>query len=228
MIQSAILQNNRYGVKNRCLNFNGTSDFVNCGTHVSLALTTEITIEAWVKKTNGNDRYIFTKMGLSGNRGYTLQINSSGMLRMRLYISNVSSPVNSEDGVISQNEWTHVAATVKTGEQKLYKNGVPLTLTDGGALTFTTFNSSSANAVIARGFISSDPLYFGGLIDEIRVWNHARTADQIKRYMNVRLTGKETGLVAYYPMNEGTGSTAYDKSTNSNDGTITGATWITP
>jgi hypothetical protein len=54
------------------------------------------------------------------------------------------------------------------------------------------------------------------------------TADQIKRYMHTRLYGTETGLVAYYPMNEGTGSTAYDKSTNSNDGTITGASWITP
>ncbi len=38
----------------------------------------------------------------------------------------------------------------------------------------------------------------------------------------------ETGLVAYYPMDEGTGSTAYDMSQNSNDGTITGATWIKP
>jgi hypothetical protein len=42
--------------------------------------------------------------------------------------------------------------------------------------------------------------------------------------MNKELTGTETGLVAYYKMNEGSGTTLTD-SAGTNDGTINGATW---
>jgi PKD repeat protein len=39
--------------------------------------------------------------------------------------------------------------------------------------------------------------------------------------------GNESGLVGYWNFNEGTGTTAYDATSNDNDGTINGATWST-
>ena len=39
-------------------------------------------------------------------------------------------------------------------------------------------------------------------------------------------TTEETNLVAYYKLDEGFGTTAYDSSENGNDGTIYGATWV--
>jgi hypothetical protein len=49
-----------------------------------------------------------------------------------------------------------------------------------------------------------------GKIDEFRVWNVFRTADQIKANMRVILKGNEPGLVAYYKFDEGRGLSSAD------------------
>jgi hypothetical protein len=53
--------------------------------------------------------------------------------------------------------------------------------------------------------------YDGGL-DEIRMWNVARTQAQIQAAMAVELTGVEAGLVAYWRFNEASGATSADDS----------------
>ena len=40
-----------------------------------------------------------------------------------------------------------------------------------------------------------------GTIDDVRIWDHARTPSQIATFMNCRLSGSEPGLVAYYRFN---------------------------
>ena len=57
---------------------------------------------------------------------------------------------------------------------------------------------------IARRFI--------GCLCEVRVWRVARAGAEIHRDMSRPLSGKETGLVAYYPMTEGSGNRLYDRS----------------
>ena len=40
-----------------------------------------------------------------------------------------------------------------------------------------------------------------GKVDEVRIWNDARTQDEIQEWMNKTLVvGNVTGLIAYYPM----------------------------
>ncbi len=60
---------------------------------------------------------------------------------------------------------------------------------------------------------------------EVRVWNIARPESEIKENMFQRLKGNETGLVGYWPLNEGSENIAKDKTSNGNNGTINGATW---
>ena len=50
------------------------------------------------------------------------------------------------------------------------------------------------------------------MIDEVRVWNVVRSPAEIATSWNRRLAGTESGLVAYYPMQEGTGTTTADSS----------------
>ena len=61
---------------------------------------------------------------------------------------------------------------------------------------------------------------FNGIIDEVRIWNVARTQQEIQQYMHQQLTGTEPGLVGYWQFNEGTGNTAYDKTVNANHGSL--------
>ncbi|EDN70577.1 conserved hypothetical protein [Beggiatoa sp. PS] len=58
---------------------------------------------------------------------------------------------------------------------------------------------------------------FEGQIDEVRIWNTARTQAEIQANMNITLQGNESGLVAYYPFDALLTS---DQTSNTNDGTL--------
>ena len=67
----------------------------------------------------------------------------------------------------------------------------------------------------------------GGSIDELRFWNIARTQTEIQNNSNIKLNGNESGLVAYYPFDEGIGNATVDQSIGTNHGSNTGTTqWI--
>ena len=59
-----------------------------------------------------------------------------------------------------------------------------------------------------------------GEIDEVRFWDDKRTASEIADNMFIELNGDEAGLVAYYKMSNGTGTTLTDNSSNSYNGTL--------
>ena len=67
---------------------------------------------------------------------------------------------------------------------------------------------------------------FVGVADDLRIWTVARTQPEIAANRGRRLLGTESGLVGYWPMDEGQGSIVFDKTLGGNDGAITGATWI--
>ncbi|HEU4881970.1 MAG TPA: DUF6519 domain-containing protein [Longimicrobium sp.] len=51
---------------------------------------------------------------------------------------------------------------------------------------------------------------FGGTLDEVRLWSHARTPAQVREAAARTLTGLEQGLAAYFPLDEGVGRGARD------------------
>jgi hypothetical protein len=61
---------------------------------------------------------------------------------------------------------------------------------------------------------------FDGGIDEVRIWNVARTREQIQNDMHWELSGSEPGLVAYYKFNEGSGQSASDSTVYGNHGIL--------
>ncbi|MEK9164129.1 MAG: LamG-like jellyroll fold domain-containing protein, partial [Chloroflexota bacterium] len=72
------------------------------------------------------------------------------------------------------------------------------------------------------GYMTVGPeLYFAGMLDELRVWNVARTQEEIKAAMNGELTGSEPGLAGYWKFNDSPGATtARDSSPNGNDASL--------
>jgi hypothetical protein len=240
-IKSAIIQNSRYGVKDRCLEFEA-GDYVNCGNDASLQLTERFSLEMWlypIGVLGGSvNRWYFGKWrGLVADRGYSLRTLVSDNHNIGVSVRNAAdtSHINLFSGYKRDEnvgKWVHIAATYdKDTYLKIYING------------------DEANSADAIGIAQNSPLNFEigaadggflgiiGRIDEGRVWNHARTAAQIKRYMHTRLYGTETGLVAYYPMDklrevdmspDPNEFYTDDKSQNSNHGLVVGATQITP
>ena len=68
---------------------------------------------------------------------------------------------------------------------------------------------------------------FQGDMLEARLWTKALTQAELARYKDCHLTGYERELVAYYPMNEGKGTTCEDKA-NGATLTLNGTSWVLP
>nr|MCS5653945.1 LamG domain-containing protein [Candidatus Neomarinimicrobiota bacterium] len=114
--------------------------------------------------------------------------------------------------VISTPGWYHVAVTFDGSDYKLFVNG-----------------SEVKNSSVAAGIspintpVKYIGTYFQGKLDEVRIWNIARTESEINNDMNKRLTGSETNLVAYYPMDINGDYQLIDLSSNQNHGVIKNA-----
>ena len=113
------------------------------------------------------------------------------------------------------NTWTHLAFTYSpiSNKSAIYINGL---LSKLGAATSTFIGEGFG---IAHNI--GDDIYFKGKIDEVRVWNIARSADQIASAMITTIDNKSSGLVAYYDFNA-VGGNAIDKSNSALHGTLGG------
>jgi len=188
------------------LNFDGLNDRVDCGNASAVQLSgTTITLEAWVKPSsfgpNVWSNNIIDKESWTPQNGYMLRCGSNGKVNFNLGVSNSWNELTSSVALLTVNTWTHVAATYDGSYMRIYINGV---CTDSIAKTISFSNASSNNLVI--GDNSQMGRNFAGLIDEVRIWNVARTKVEIQAGMNTEFCGGAAGLRAYYKFNQGIAS----------------------
>ena len=204
---------------NTALAFNGSTHYVE-GTNASLPLGNAArTLEAWVYPTvAGSNGVVF-------NYGTPTTNLRAGMLLIngKLYYVGENNDLSGTT-VLPLNAWSHVAATYDGATLKLYVNGVLDAQNNPGA-----FNTTGTTWRIAQRAAPQTGEFLTGRVDEVRVWNSARTAAQVKAAMSASLPGSTAGLVAYYRLNEGSGPTVADATASNNPGTLYGApTWVTP
>ncbi|MDX1908232.1 MAG: LamG-like jellyroll fold domain-containing protein [Bacteroidia bacterium] len=204
------------------LTFGGTDEYVNVPDNSSLNPTTGLSVEAWINaaSTSGSPRIVSKASSASSpTQGYSLHINASARLVGEIRTSSALYTVtaNSPAPTITTSSWFHVAMTwSQGGVLTLYINGrsVATSATTAGTLT----NTASALS-IARGAYNGN--YFTGQVDEVRIWNDARTAQEIQENMFRTLEGTESGLVAHYQVDDATGTSLTDQTSNANTGTLT-------
>lgn len=193
--QAQIVQN--------ALSFDGTNDYVDCGNNASVQITgNQITLEAWIYPTSwkslvwqGN---IIAKEqnGFGNDNGYMLRAGNNGSLNLTLGSGSWSELISATN-TLTLNTWQHVAGTYDGSYLRLYVNG---NVVDSMAANINISNSSSTLYIGDNG---SGARHFPGTVDEIRIWNIARTRSEIQARMNDELCGNETGLVLNYQMNQG-------------------------
>ena len=205
--------------------FDGSNDKVT--TNLSMNNWSAFTFEAWVYPESTGSRE-----GIIGHNDI-IEFGFIDSNTIQLWTSR-GSAINWDfsSSTLPFNTWHHIVGvgdgTLNNNNLKIYINGV-LKAQGGSAPSGDHYGTSNYTLNIGAG--AYDPVnstqYYDGNLDEIRVWNSARSIDEIKANMFKQLNGDENNLQAYYKMSTATGTTLVDNSSNSNDGTITGATWGT-
>ena len=208
------------------LQFDGTDDLLNCGNGSSLQITgNKITLEAWINvnefKSQPFAGSVIVKDQGSNSSGYMIRCGGNGIINFNLGNGSwheINSPANS----IQLNSWHHVATTYDGSAMKIFIDGELSAQTNIAGLTI-------GNAVNSNLFVGESPAFpgrvFNGKIDEVRIWNAARTQSQIQSTMNTILSSEyysspDSGLVGYWRMDEETGQTAEDLSFYENNATL--------
>ncbi len=195
------------------INFNGSTSF---------------TIEAWIQTSGVSDWTGIVAKG-SGNPwiGYQLNIVEN---KISAEVSRELEMVGLGYGLqgttsLADGNWHHVALVVdrSTTNAKLYVDG--------------NEEADVTNSWLDRDITNVGTMYIGaerggnvtinGLIDEVRIWNVARTQTQLQNFKGTVINHTTTGLVAYYRFDQGTAggnntgiTTLLDLTTYHNNGTL--------
>jgi hypothetical protein len=200
------------------LKFDGVDDYVSVDNDASLKPTSAIAISAWIKCDNpssGTFRYIIDQDSPNySGKGYSLYFSTNNSLYFttRSTAANVSSILGTVDG-----NWHFLVATWDGTNQKVYLNGV---LKDTDPRTSNIeYRTDNYPFTVGTKSQSSD-FYFNGSIDEVRIYNRAVSAEEVRYHYN------KGGPVAEWKFDEGSGQTAFDESFNNNDGTLGGTSAV--
>lgn len=210
-----------YGTEN-VLSFNGTDARVTIPHAAHLSLLDAITAEIWFKTATAKNQMPLSKFN-NNNQEWFIQLLANGTtVRVGILTTKdftLPTPYN-------DNAWHHLAMTYDGAQIDVFYDGVSL----------------GAKAHTARilppqqyGRVQLDPVrigsgmtdWFAGQLAEARIWNLARSGLKIRADMHRRLPGNLPGLVGYWRLDKGTGTSVVDQTPFAINGTITKATWST-
>ncbi len=194
---------------------------------------TAITLEAWIYPmavpTGNNSEYIVARpsnngFGIDPFETFALMIYGDPVdvhqPRIGVEISDGTHSVGTghdhflhDPNPVNVGAWTHVAATYDGSNIKLYINGSLV-----NQVSFNIPLGTGSTGLYIGGAATG---YFKGMIDEVRLWNIARSQSDIQATMNTTLYGNETGLAGYWSMDSvysaSGGLATVDGTSNHND-----------
>ncbi len=177
-----------------CLKFDGVDDYVAVPNSASLNITDAITAEAWIYPRNwtSNDFRVVGK----GNVFWLTKYSSTGF-NPHIRVDNAWQFLSSSTN-LDLNQWQHVAITYDSVTRvfKGYKNGVEIgSVTLSGLSTYKL--DSNTNKILIGTESETNPTYpTNGTIDEVRIYNRALSADEIKAEYLTGASKYETTLSA--------------------------------
>lgn len=197
------------------LHFDSVNDYVAAAPNANYDFTTG-TIECWVRTENlvGNTTIIAIRNTTTTRYSFHMGNSLIGLWN--------GSSWNYINYSFSPGQWYHLAFVCTPSATTIYVNGISIGNTGNVVGT-----AMGLPLHIGLPFPTATNEQFSGSMDEIRIWNTARTQAQIQANMNTSLTGTEANLVALFGFNQGIAAanntglvTAIDGTANNNHGTL--------
>jgi hypothetical protein len=214
----------------QALDFDGVDDYVDLQAQVNSTLSVDNswTVSMWFNFDTIVNNDVLIASAVDGTDRMTIMVRDEGTLQVHsvIYNGGFIGKATAVSGGFGTGNWNHILMIWDTSAVTAYLNGVSV----AGAASAST--NSNAETIIGDIIGHSAGYDFDGKIDEVRIYNRALSADEVRRLANFgrarvskspkdRLTN---GLVGYWTFdgNDVAGTKAYDQSTNSNTGTLTG------
>jgi formylglycine-generating enzyme required for sulfatase activity len=188
-VNGATLTSDRFTIAARAYNFNGTSNWIDCGTNASLQVGNALTVEAWVNfrsfpTFNGiKSSYIISRQTNETTPGFfgLFVLDQKPVFRLAQDVDNiVHSGLPSV--ILDVNKWYHLAGTWDGDSMRLFVNGLKINTAIGPK---SPISSNSGSVQIGRLRDISFQYYVDGSIDDIHIYNHALSAAEIDSLYHV-------------------------------------------
>jgi hypothetical protein len=202
LLTSSFFSNAQYSGNG--LRFDGANDYIQTG-FPGISGDNARTIECWFKGSFSSVQRFFVDMGAtSGGNGsrFSFKINPSATVaRIEIAGAGLNGVTN-----IVNNAWHHLAVTfnplASINKYKIYVDGVLDVQGDLAPILNTSATAAIPLCIGIRADLNVTTV-LNGSIDDVRIWNVARTATEISANFNSEFCGPQPGLVAYFKLNDG-------------------------
>ncbi len=192
----------------------GSQQYLN--TSGAASPTSAVTIEAWIKVNTLTDTSaMIVQKGDTYNAlndgSYTFTLKQQGENDYRLWGQVEETPNNVRAAITIgstnfynlRGQWVHVAMSWSADQPvALYVNGVRETSSVPDIVEASSIYDGGQDVRVGAQLYNGQlSMFFDGMIDDVRIWNVARSDAEILNNKNNELVGNETGLIAYWQFN---------------------------
>lgn len=179
-----------------------------------------LTVTLWMKSTQSEGSAGLVSKYVSGaHSGWQLYLRN-GSIRAWYLVNYTNSVWDGADGLdggaVTDGRWHHLAFTVGAAGGRLYVDGV---LRDARSWTGPAGPTAAAHSLTIGEYPGTAPSFFRGQLDEITIWNRRLPPGEVSGRRFLSLRGDESGLLAYYRCDGGSGSVVLDSAHHSLSGT---------
>jgi hypothetical protein len=230
---------------NYSVSFDGANDYIEISDSDNFSFgdgstDSAFSVSAWIYMDDATKFRIIAKTTKTGTSGMEWAISIDGLDRLsfNLYdglvfsvrIGVATSAITAKEGT-----WTHILATYDgsstSNGMSLYLDGVLQSVSANNQGVYTAMHNYPIDVTVGADFQGAAPSYANGKIAQVGIWDVELTSDEIASMYSdgeiIDLTQdygyyqSKANLVAYWPLDEGSGTTATDNSGNGHNGTLT-------
>ena len=165
------------------------------------------TLDFWVKRKQIGSRQTIISQGNNASNHFQLAFRADN--KVELTLGNQTLATNY--AVTNDSTWIHLSVAVDKDNHE-----VEIIERDAfGSKVFTNTNffgnfQSGGKTFIGKSALSNAD-FLNASLHEFRIWNQAQSNSKIQQYLGQKLSGREAGLILYYPMNKGEGDQVADQ-----------------
>jgi len=201
------------------LDFDGSSNYVNCGNDSSLQITGAMTISYWVKGTSTLGAAGVGTLEDSASPGYLLGPSTTGAISFNLALSSSTTKNVTTTQQITTTEWHHIVGVYTPGvSMKIYIDG-QLSKTETSNIPYSQYVGGNDFRIGYRTCCKID-----GQISNVAIWNTDLSSPEVNTLYN---NGTPEASISHSPVSWwklDNITTGIQDSAGSNNGTNNGAT----